>query len=103
MVNALEDVNDWETLSECLDVGRGVINMIREKCYTQHHGDLALCFRMKLVEYYCEKTARTPRRVADDIADVLDKCMSMKKQADKLRHLKLGKLRSYTVNLVSIL
>ena len=100
VVNVLKEVNNWETLSGWLDEDT---NIIKATCFTEHHGDLALCFRMSLVRRYCDTTARTPRQVADDMADVLENRMRMKKQADKLRHLELGKLCSYTVNLVSML
>ena len=65
--------------------------------------NVATCCRMELVQHYCDKTARSLRQVADDMADVLENCMSKKTQADKLRQLMFSKLCSYTVNLMVII
>ena len=86
----LKDVTNWEELSGWLNVKSSVVDGIKENCLKQG-GDLATCYRMRLVKHYCEKTAHTPRQVADDMANVLETNMINKLQADKLRKLKLSK------------
>ena len=79
---------DWKVLAGWLDVGT---DGIEENCLKQG-GDLATCYRMRLVKRYCDKTAHSPRQVADDMADVLENRMSIKKkQAGKLRQLTFSK------------
>ena len=97
----LEEVTNWETLSLWLDVESGVWSWIKDDCLRQKN--VATCCRMELVQHYCDKTARSLRQVADDMADVLENCMSKKTQADKLRQFMFSKLCSYTVNVMDML
>ena len=90
IVGILKDITNWEELSGWLNVKSSVVDRIKENCLKQS-GDLGTCYRMKLVKRYCEKTAHTPRQVADDMANVLETNMTNKLQADKLRKLKLSK------------
>ena len=78
---------DWKVLAGWLDVGT---DGIEENCLKQG-GDLATCYRRSLVKRYCEKTDHSPRQVADDMANVLENHMRMKKQANKLRQLTFSK------------
>ena len=57
-------------------------------------GDLAQCCRRKLVEVYCDSTAKSPQQVAEDIAEILEDEMSNKRAANELRMLidKLGEI-----------
>ena len=89
IVRVLKEVTEWEILSLLLDVESRVRNWIKDDCLRQKN--VATCYRMELVQHYCDKTDRSLRQVANDMADVLDR-MDMKKQADKLRLLTFSKL-----------
>ena len=90
IAGVLKFVSDWEKLAGWLNVDNGVVVEIGTYCRTQ--GSIsAACHMMNLIKHYCEKTARSPRQVADDMADVLETRMDIKLQADKLRKLKLSK------------
>ena len=101
IVRVLKEVTEWEILSLLLDVESRVRNWIKDDCLRQKY--VATCHRMELVQHYCDKTDRSLRQVANDMADVLENRMRMKKQAGKLRKLMFSKLCSYAVNLMDML
>ena len=93
IVEVLREVNDWEKLAGLLDLGQGVINGIKTECLRES-GDLAICFRRKIVRAYCDETSKKLAEVARDIAHTLERDMASKRQADRLKRIFFGELCS---------
>ena len=85
--SAIEKV-DWDVLAGWLSV---YTDGIRTDCNIQS-GKPAQCYRRRLVEIYCEHTAKSPQQVAKDMARILENKMENKKVARKLRQLTFGEL-----------
>lgn len=81
----------WEALAGWLDVEDGVLEGIWVHCGTRGSVSAA-CYRRRLVEHYCHKTAKTSRQVANDMAKALEEHMDNKRQAGELRRLVFGEL-----------
>ena len=79
---------DSEGLAAWLDIDTGGI---RTYCKIESN-DPAQCYRKLLVELYCERTAKSPQQVAEDMAWVLKNEMENRIVAKKLRLLNFGEL-----------
>ena len=82
----IRDVEGWEQLAGWLDVSPGEI---REVC--NRESDWARCYRRRLVEIYCDRTAKPPQQVTEDMAKIFEDRIKNKRVADKLRLLTFGK------------
>ena len=74
----------WESLAGWLDMDDALV-AINQHCGTQGSA-AATCSRSKLVEEYCQKTAKSSVQVATDIATALER-VGNKRLADELRQL----------------
>ena len=70
-----------------------MINEIKTDCLRESDG-LAACYRRKLVRAYCDETSKNSVEVARYIADILEMEMASKSQADRVRSIFFGKLKS---------
>ena len=86
------EVEDCEDLTGSLGVS---IVGIRKYCAMDIKQ--AQCYRRRLVQLYCDRTAKSPQQVAEDMATVLEDEMEMmenrNKIVEKLRQITFGKLR----------
>ena len=84
----LSDVDDWEELAGWLDLASGPI---QAECLPKLNGAKHKCYRRSLVRRYCDKClSGSPEEVAEQIAQVLDEKMDLKRKAQKLRELRFG-------------
>ena len=79
---------DWEGLAGWLNLKT---EEIRTYCNTASNNP-AHCYRRKLVQLYCDRTAKSPQQVAEDMARVLEDKMENRIVAKKLRQLDFGEL-----------
>ena len=82
----IEEAGDWEALAGWLGVSTGGI---KTYCNVMSD-DLALCYRIRLVGLYCDRSAKSPQQVAEDVARILENKMKNKKVASQLRLLTFG-------------
>ena len=85
MCQVLADVEDWQGLAGWLNVETITIE---ERCASSNSP--AMCCRRELVRRYCNRLLSQPRKIAEDVAQVLER-MDHKRQAEELRQLKFGK------------
>ena len=85
IVSVLMEVDSWRTLADWLDI---LHNTIDENCERSMASEYAQCCRRELVRTYCYKQRSGGlRKVASDIANVLEYNMSMANQAGRIRTL----------------
>ena len=83
----IKEMVGWEDLAGWLAVGEDEI-----RAYCMRESDLAHCYRRRLVHVYCDRTAKPPHEIAEDIAAISENEMNNKKVANKLRLLIFSEL-----------
>ena len=83
--DVIEKVVDWNGLAGWLGIDA---KKITEDCKNEP----VQCYRRTLVRIYCDRTAKSPQQVAEDMARVLEDEMENRIVAKKLRQLIFGEL-----------
>ena len=92
ITSVLMEVAGWEELAGWLNMNDGIVS-INSYCKSEP----AHCCRRKLVQLYCERTAKSPYQVAEDFARALEDGMKNKKVANKLRKLQYCEFSTCTL------
>ena len=81
----LEELEDWKALASGLNIARATTDNINKNCPSFSR---TLCQWRELIYTYCDTNAAgDPYKTATDIADILDRKMGKRRQAQYLKQL----------------